>query len=200
MQLKASPRTQSSDAVQPRHADRRAEPHRSSRPDVERAMERSRSATASAQRCSTSTCRPVRQHQRPLRRERRRPADQDDRTRRLINKLRSTDSIARLGGDEFAIVLEDVSHSRGECARDRREDAHVDYGNPLMLERAAGCPSRCQHRRRPSTRKTARSFLSWWTAPARPCSRLKAVEGGKYIRYSEATALSMRAGSSSLAG
>jgi diguanylate cyclase (GGDEF)-like protein len=30
-------------------------------------------------------------------------------SRRLINKLRSTDSIARLGGDEFAVVLEDVS-------------------------------------------------------------------------------------------
>ena len=28
---------------------------------------------------------------------------------RLLNKMRSTDSIARLGGDEFAIVLEDVS-------------------------------------------------------------------------------------------
>jgi PleD family two-component response regulator len=28
---------------------------------------------------------------------------------RLLNKLRSTDSIARLGGDEFAVVLEDVS-------------------------------------------------------------------------------------------
>jgi PleD family two-component response regulator len=33
-------------------------------------------------------------------------------SRRLINKMRSTDSIARLGGDEFAIVLEDVSNSR----------------------------------------------------------------------------------------
>ena len=30
-------------------------------------------------------------------------------SRRLINKMRSTDSIARLGGDEFAIILEDVS-------------------------------------------------------------------------------------------
>jgi diguanylate cyclase (GGDEF)-like protein len=30
-------------------------------------------------------------------------------SRRLINKMRSTDSIARLGGDEFAVVLEDVS-------------------------------------------------------------------------------------------
>ncbi|MCB1690306.1 MAG: bifunctional diguanylate cyclase/phosphodiesterase [Halioglobus sp.] len=30
-------------------------------------------------------------------------------SRRLINKLRNTDSIARLGGDEFAVVLEDVS-------------------------------------------------------------------------------------------
>ena len=30
-------------------------------------------------------------------------------SRRLINKMRSTDSIARLGADEFAVVLEDVS-------------------------------------------------------------------------------------------
>ena len=30
-------------------------------------------------------------------------------SRRLINKMRSTDSIARLGGDEFAVVLEDVN-------------------------------------------------------------------------------------------
>ncbi|MCP4211096.1 MAG: EAL domain-containing protein [Halieaceae bacterium] len=30
-------------------------------------------------------------------------------SRRLINKMRSSDSIARLGGDEFAVVLEDVS-------------------------------------------------------------------------------------------
>lgn len=29
-------------------------------------------------------------------------------SRRLINKMRSTDSIARLGGDEFAVVLEDI--------------------------------------------------------------------------------------------
>lgn len=32
-------------------------------------------------------------------------------SRRLLNKMRSTDSIARLGGDEFAVVLEDVSSS-----------------------------------------------------------------------------------------
>ncbi len=32
-------------------------------------------------------------------------------SRRLINKMRSTDSIARLGGDEFAVVLEDVNSS-----------------------------------------------------------------------------------------
>jgi diguanylate cyclase (GGDEF)-like protein len=32
-------------------------------------------------------------------------------SRRLINKMRSSDSIARLGGDEFAVVLEDVSSS-----------------------------------------------------------------------------------------
>jgi diguanylate cyclase (GGDEF)-like protein len=30
-------------------------------------------------------------------------------SRRMLNKLRSTDSIARLGGDEFAVILEDVS-------------------------------------------------------------------------------------------
>ena len=30
-------------------------------------------------------------------------------SRRLSNKMRSTDSLARLGGDEFAVVLEDVS-------------------------------------------------------------------------------------------
>jgi diguanylate cyclase (GGDEF)-like protein len=30
-------------------------------------------------------------------------------SRRLVNKMRSTDSIARLGGDEFAVVLEDVA-------------------------------------------------------------------------------------------
>ncbi len=30
-------------------------------------------------------------------------------SRRLINKMRSSDSIARLGGDEFAVVLEDVN-------------------------------------------------------------------------------------------
>ena len=30
-------------------------------------------------------------------------------SRRLLNKMRNTDSIARLGGDEFAVVLEDVS-------------------------------------------------------------------------------------------
>jgi diguanylate cyclase (GGDEF)-like protein len=32
-------------------------------------------------------------------------------SRRLINKMRSSDSIARLGGDEFAVILEDVSSS-----------------------------------------------------------------------------------------
>jgi diguanylate cyclase (GGDEF)-like protein len=30
-------------------------------------------------------------------------------SQRLLNKLRSTDSIARIGGDEFAVVLEDIS-------------------------------------------------------------------------------------------
>ncbi len=32
-------------------------------------------------------------------------------SRRLLNKLRSTDSIARMGADEFAIVLEDVANT-----------------------------------------------------------------------------------------
>jgi len=115
-------------------------------------------------------------------------------SRRLINKMRSTDSIARLGGDEFAIVLEDVnsaadveliaekmlhSISAPMILSEQQVAVEASIGAALFPEDGQGFPELVEN---------ARSAMQ----------QAKTVAGGKFIRYSERLHFDV-AGSNSLA-
>ena len=116
-------------------------------------------------------------------------------TRRLLNKMRSTDSIARLGGDEFAIVLEDVgspddveaiaesmlfSLSGPMTLSEQQLSIHASIGSAIYPD-GTGEASEMVDR--------ARSAMQ----------QAKSVQGNKYILYSEEL-LFDECGASSLAG
>ncbi|MCR9106037.1 MAG: bifunctional diguanylate cyclase/phosphodiesterase [Gammaproteobacteria bacterium] len=102
-------------------------------------------------------------------------------SRRLINKLRSSDSIARLGGDEFAVVLEDVSSvddvetiaqkmlrsiSAPMILSDQQVAVEASIGAAIYPEDGSEFPDLVEH---------ARSAMQ----------QAKSMNGGRYIRYSE---------------
>jgi len=102
-------------------------------------------------------------------------------SRRLLNKMRSTDSIARLGGDEFAVVLEDVSSpadveliaekmlksiSAPMILSDQQVSVEASIGAAMYPEDGREFPDLVDY---------ARSAMQ----------QAKSIEGGKYIRYSE---------------
>ncbi len=102
-------------------------------------------------------------------------------SRRLINKMRSTDSIARLGGDEFAIVLEDVASAAD--VQQIAEKMLKSISAPMILSDqqvsidasigAAIYPD--DGREFPDLVESARSAMQ----------QAKSISGSKYIRYSE---------------
>ncbi|MCL4104314.1 UNVERIFIED_CONTAM: hypothetical protein GTU68_047276 [Idotea baltica] len=61
-------------------------------------------------------------------------------TRRLLNKMRSTDSIARVGPDEFAIVLEDIESEQDEIVAKRILDS-LSQPIPLQTHNPVVTPS-----------------------------------------------------------
>ncbi|MEE4143810.1 MAG: bifunctional diguanylate cyclase/phosphodiesterase [Halieaceae bacterium] len=113
-------------------------------------------------------------------------------SRRLINKMRSTDSIARLGGDEFAVVLEDVSSSADVALIAEKMLGSISA--PMILSEqqvsveasigAAIFPD--DGREFPDLVDNARSAMQ----------QAKSVPGGKYIRYSEQLLFDVAGGNS----
>lgn len=115
--------------------------------------------------------------------------------RRLLNKMRSTDSIARVSGDEFAIVLEDVnsdsdvesiaesmlfSISGPISLNEQQISVHASIGSAIFPDR---------DRQSTDLVDCARSAMQ----------QAKPVQGNKYIRYNEQLAFD-ESGTSSLAG
>ena len=115
-------------------------------------------------------------------------------SRRLINKMRSTDSIARLGGDEFAVVLEDVSSaadvdliaekmlksiSAPMILSEQQVAVEASIGAAIYPEGGHEFSDLVEH---------ARSAMQ----------QAKSIEGGKYIRYCEQLTFDV-AGNNSLA-
>ncbi|TGD74121.1 bifunctional diguanylate cyclase/phosphodiesterase [Mangrovimicrobium sediminis] len=102
-------------------------------------------------------------------------------SRRLINKMRSTDSIARLGGDEFAIVLEDVASA--DDVQQIAEKMLKSISAPVELSEqqvsvdasigAAIYPD--DGRDFPDLVESARSAMQ----------QAKSVSGSKFIRYTD---------------
>ncbi len=102
-------------------------------------------------------------------------------SQRLVNKMRSTDSIARLGGDEFAIVLEDVnstadvelitgkmlkSISAPMLLSDQQVAVEASIGVAIYPEDGGEFSGLVEH---------ARSAMQ----------QAKSIEGGRFVRYSE---------------
>lgn len=115
-------------------------------------------------------------------------------SRRLINKLRSSDSIARVGGDEFAVVLEDVSSvssvegiaekmlksiSAPMILSDQQVAVEASIGAAIYPEDGTEFSDLVEH---------ARSAMQ----------QAKSIDGGRFIRYSEKLSFDL-AGTNSLA-
>ncbi|MBT7719808.1 MAG: bifunctional diguanylate cyclase/phosphodiesterase [Halieaceae bacterium] len=102
-------------------------------------------------------------------------------SRRLINKMRSTDSIARLGGDEFAIVLEDVSNFRD--VELIAEKMIKSITAPMILsEQQVSIDASIGAAIYPDDGKQFSELVDFARSAMQ---QAKSVEGSKYIRYSE---------------
>lgn len=115
-------------------------------------------------------------------------------SRRLLNKMRSTDSIARLGGDEFAVVLEDVNSAADVESIAAKMLASISA--PMILsdqqvavEASIGAAIYPQD---------GREFSDLVDNARSAMQQAKSVTGGKFIHYSERLHFDL-AGSNSLA-
>ena len=115
-------------------------------------------------------------------------------SRRLINKMRSTDSIARLGGDEFAIVLEDVSSVKDvELIADKMMKSITA---PMILsEQQVSIDASIGATIYPDDGKEFPELVEFARSAMQ---QAKSVDGSKYIRYSEQLSFD-HGGSTSLA-
>lgn len=115
-------------------------------------------------------------------------------SRRLINKMRSTDSIARMGGDEFAVVLEDVSSSADvEFIADKMLKS---ISAPMILsEQQVAVEASIGVAIFP---EDGQEFAELVEHARSAMQQAKSVEGGRLIRYSEKITFDI-AGNSSLA-
>tara|TARA_R110002072_G_scaffold10522_10_gene48864 strand:+ start:2993 stop:4693 length:1701 start_codon:yes stop_codon:yes gene_type:complete len=116
-------------------------------------------------------------------------------SRRLVNKMRNTDSIARLGGDEFAVVLEDVNSL---------EDVELIAGKMLKSISAPMILSEQQVAVEASIGaaifpEDGREFSDLTEHARSAMQQAKSMEGGRFIRFSETLTFDI-AGNNSLAG
>ena len=113
-------------------------------------------------------------------------------SQRLVNKMRSTDSIARLGGDEFAIVLEDVNSTADVelitekmlksiaapmLLSDQQVAVEASIGVAMYPEDGGDFSDLVEH---------ARGAMQ----------QAKSIEGGRFVRYSEKLAFDVGGNSS----
>ncbi len=115
-------------------------------------------------------------------------------SRRLLNKMRSTDSIARLGGDEFAVVLEDVSSVADvQLIADKMLKS---ISAPMILsEQQVSIDASIGAAIYPEDGKEFTELVDFARSAMQ---QAKMIEGSKYIRYSEQLTFD-DAGASSLA-
>ena len=113
-------------------------------------------------------------------------------SQRLVNKMRSTDSIARLGGDEFGIVLEDVNSTADVelitekmlksiaapmLLSDQQVAVEASIGVAIYPEDGCDFSDLVEH---------ARGAMQ----------QAKSIEGGRFVRYSEKLAFDVGGNSS----
>ena len=102
-------------------------------------------------------------------------------SRRLINKMRNTDSIARLGGDEFAVVLEDVSSPRD--VELIAEKMLKSICAPMILsEQQVSIDASIGAAIFPDDGKEFSELVDFARSAMQ---QAKTIEGSKFIRYSE---------------
>jgi diguanylate cyclase (GGDEF)-like protein len=115
-------------------------------------------------------------------------------SRRLLNKMRSTDSIARLGGDEFAVVLEDVN-ARADVEM-LAEKMLGSISAPMVLsEQQVSVEASIGAALYP---ENGRDFTELVENARSAMQQSKSVAGGKFILYSDQLHFDV-AGSNSLA-
>ncbi len=115
-------------------------------------------------------------------------------SRRLINKLRSTDSIARLGGDEFAIVLEDIS-SPDDVELIAQKMLKSISAPMILSEQQVAVEASIGAAIYP---EDGVEFSELVELARSAMQQAKTMEGGQFIRYSERLTFDI-AGNSSLA-
>ncbi len=115
-------------------------------------------------------------------------------SRRLINKLRNTDSIARLGGDEFAVVLEDVSSPADvELIADKMLKS---ISAPMILsDQQVAVEASIGAAMYP---EDGEEFSELVELARSAMQQAKSMEGGRFVRYSDRLTFDI-AGNSSLA-
>lgn len=113
-------------------------------------------------------------------------------SRRLMNKMRSTDSIARLGGDEFAVVLEDVNSSADVTLIAEKMLGAIS--TPMILsEQQVSVEASIGAAIYP---EDGRDFANLVDNARSAMQQAKNVTGGKFIRYSERLLFDVAGGSS----
>jgi diguanylate cyclase (GGDEF)-like protein len=115
-------------------------------------------------------------------------------SRRLINKMRSTDSIARIGGDEFAVVLEDVSSITD--VELIAEKMLKSIAAPMILsEQQVSIEASIGAAIYPEDGKEFAELVEYARSAMQ---QAKSIEGNKFIRFSDKLTFD-EAGSTSLA-
>jgi len=102
-------------------------------------------------------------------------------SRRLINKMRSTDSIARLGGDEFAVVLEDISSA--EAVELIAEKMLKSISAPMILsDQQVAVEASIGAAIYP---EDGTEFSDLVEHARNAMQQAKSINGGRFVRYSE---------------
>ncbi len=101
--------------------------------------------------------------------------------RRLIAKMRSTDSIARLGGDEFAIVLEEVS-SPGDVEAIAEKMLRSISAPMILSDQQVSVGASIGAALYPEDGSEISDLVEYARSAMQ---QIKTVGGGKFIRYSE---------------